>query len=692
MRISLRYKILGVLGFLLIAAVSAYTALASLIFREEKVALLYDINHSTAVNAAAQLRSSLIQIGDQLKLYVLSEVLGEHGETRLPTSYLQNSPILGTRLFKKAPQDLVNENLYIEMKTSGRVPSMTMERTQLVPLLKEAEAKGLAFWNSSDGKTAPRFFVISKIEIRHAKETELYFPIAELNGKPFFQALQEGNIFKAYLVKENGEVLLSCTKNQLFLSPAISNHPLLKEALLPRNQGRSGAAAFEFQSEKWLGAFAPIGVGSLFLISQTSEDEIYLAIATLLKRSALFGLIVLTITFIASILFSKKLTSNLRRLTEGTKQIGEGNLKTKIDINSGDEVHELASSFNSMIDALRSSRDAIEKYNRELESKVAERTAELHKTNAQIKEVQEKLLKTTQLAACGEVAGRAAHEVLNPLTAILSRIDRSQEVMGGEPALPYQFSEILGAWESDFKKGGFSNLKESLESPSIIHPELTLFEEDLDNLKKLAHFWKEQTDVVSGDLKFMFEQARRIHRIIDGMREMSRSSIKADVNCEEALKEAVDTMSDFIAKQGIKVTEEFHATQWIAHLNRDELIQIVTNLIRNAFQAILGQGDPSVWKRGLIKVRAESTHHLLTIDVIDNGPGIPESKISFLFEQGFTTKAPREGTGLGLSICRRYAHAFGGEVELLYSEPSGRGTCFRLTIPLREEPALKLAS
>lgn len=692
MRLSLRYKILGVLGFLLIAAVAFYTALASLIFRDEKVALLYDINHSIAVNTASQLRSSLMQTSDQLKLFVLSEVLSERGEFRLPTNFLQSGRVTGARLFKKAPKDLVNENLYVEIKTSGKVPAMTLERTQLVPLLKEADAEGFAFWSNTDGKSAPRFFLVSKIEINHAQDTDLYFPVAELEGKPFFQTMQDANIFRAYLAKQNGDVLLSCNRNTLTASPPITDHPLLKETTQAREGHRTGAASFDYQGESWLGAYAPLGIGNLVFISQASRKEVTLAIRTLLERSALFGLIVLTVTFIASVLFSKKLTRNLRLLTEGAKQIGAGDLKSKIEIRSGDEVHELANSFNAMVEALRTSREAIEKYNRELEDKVAERTAQLHETNAQIKDVQEKLLKTTQLAAVGEVAGRTAHEVLNPLTAIISRLERSRGVVGGESALPTQFTEIIGAWETDYNKGGMPTLSESLQAPSSIHPELSLFEEDLDNLKKLAHFWQHQTEVVGNDLSFVQDQAQRIHRIIDGMRELVRSSVKTDVDCQEALREAVATMSDFISKQGIKITDELNATQWTANLNRDELIQIVTNLIRNAFQAILGQGDPSVWKKGVINVRAASTNHLLFVEVVDNGPGIPEEKRGLLFEQGFTTKSPSEGTGLGLSICRRYARAFGGEVELLYCEPGGRGTCFRLTIPLKDEPSLAIAS
>src|SRR4051812_21673048 len=105
MRLSLRYKILGVLGFLLLLAVGFYTGLASLIFREEKVALLYDLNHSIAVNTAAQLKSSLTQVGDELRLYVLAQILGHESEVRLPAHYLKDVHVLGVRLFLKTGDD-----------------------------------------------------------------------------------------------------------------------------------------------------------------------------------------------------------------------------------------------------------------------------------------------------------------------------------------------------------------------------------------------------------------------------------------------------------------------------------------------------------------------------------------------------------------------------------------------------------
>ena len=95
-----------------------------------------------------------------------------------------------------------------------------------------------------------------------------------------------------------------------------------------------------------------------------------------------------------------------------------------VRVNSRDEMALLATSFNKMTVDLRSSRAEIEEYSRTLEKKVADRTAKLEAQNVAIRETQEALVRTTRLASVGEVAGRAAHEVLNPLTNIMARLEK----------------------------------------------------------------------------------------------------------------------------------------------------------------------------------------------------------------------------------------------------------------------------
>lgn len=111
----------------------------------------------------------------------------------------------------------------------------------------------------------------------------------------------------------------------------------------------------------------------------------------------------------------------------------------------------------------------------------------------------------------------------------------------------------------------------------------------------------------------------------------------------------------------------------MANADPEQLYRIVLNLIRNAREA-LGE-------RGLITVDAAHMARKATIEIADNGSGIPEKVRARLF-QPFSGSTRAGGSGLGLAIARDLARAHGGDIELVASDASG--TRFRITIPDRE--------
>lgn len=677
-RFPIRYKILAVLGLLLTAAVAFYTLLASSIFREEKTALLYDINHSLAVNTAAQLRAQVLQLAQQLRLFALSESLPKGSGLRLSSDFLERADLEAAYLLERGGTGFRLKSARPETPATPFPPPAWDGR------LVEATSRDIAFWAESRPGEEASFFLAVKLSTEGRPNGHVV--IGRLKARPLFETLQAATLFPTYLLRSTGDVLLHWDQDRWLASLSLGDHPLVL-ALRDNASGSSGVSSYEHAGQRWYGAFAPVGIGDLYIVSQADRQEVTRATDVLVQRSLLFALIVVTATFLGSILFSGGLTRNLQHLTGHAIRIGSGDLSAKIEIRSRDEVGNLASSFNAMIDALRQSREAIERYNRELEAKVDERTRELQEKNLAIEEIQTKLLKTTQLAAAGEVAGRTAHEVLNPLTAIAARLERLKVSLRRPQAAeaPSQLLEILQAWESEYRKGGPQALLQSLSAPSEAMPGKTLLEEDLENLKALASTWRSQAEQFGGDIGFLEAQALRISRIVEGMRSLVRSSaIRSDVSCHQAVQEATLTVSDMLAKYRIALDLKLNAPEDTAVLNRDELVQILTNVIRNAFQAIRGRRE---WDEGGGRIVIETSNDsgLLYIDVTDNGVGIPESVRAHLFEQGFTTKSPTEGTGLGLSICRRYARAFGGEVELRFSEPGSRGTSFRVTVPLKAQ-------
>ncbi|PYQ99961.1 MAG: hypothetical protein DMF96_04975 [Acidobacteria bacterium] len=107
--------------------------------------------------------------------------------------------------------------------------------------------------------------------------------------------------------------------------------------------------------------------------------------------------------------------------------------------------------------------------------------------------------------------------------------------------------------------------------------------------------------------------------------------------------------------------------------NREQIQQVVLNLLLNAEHAIKKLGQP-----GTISVRTGESDGSAFVDVSDDGPGIPDEVAGRIFEPFFTTKPIGEGTGLGLSVGMGIAQAHGGSLALV---PAERGACFRLLLP-----------
>jgi hypothetical protein len=115
--------------------------------------------------------------------------------------------------------------------------------------------------------------------------------------------------------------------------------------------------------------------------------------------------------------------------------------------------------------------------------------------------------------------------------------------------------------------------------------------------------------------------------------------------------------------------------------DREHLFRILMNLVRNAVEAVeehAARGDSS--EDGAIRLRAWREGGVVSIEVADNGPGVPQRVREHLFE-AFRGSARSGGTGLGLNIARELARAHGGDIQLV--SEAGSGAVFRLAIPDR---------
>jgi signal transduction histidine kinase len=116
-------------------------------------------------------------------------------------------------------------------------------------------------------------------------------------------------------------------------------------------------------------------------------------------------------------------------------------------------------------------------------------------------------------------------------------------------------------------------------------------------------------------------------------------------------------------------------------LDEKQIHQVLLNLIRNAFEALLESPDRDEPPRVEVSTRAEE--NAVELDVRDNGPGMSQEVIDEIFEPFISSKV--SGTGLGLAVGRKIMLDHGGNVSVA-SEP-GQGAVFTLTLPLAAEGA-----
>ena len=132
------------------------------------------------------------------------------------------------------------------------------------------------------------------------------------------------------------------------------------------------------------------------------------------RRMLAYTLIALADISLLSWLFVWRLVGQpLKRLKDGTKQLAEGNLGYQLEVDSRDEVGELASSFNRMSLQLRSANEEIVAWAKTLEDRVDQKTREL-------KRAHEHMLQAEKMATIGKMAAVVAHEINNPLSGILT--------------------------------------------------------------------------------------------------------------------------------------------------------------------------------------------------------------------------------------------------------------------------------
>lgn len=687
----IRYKFLFVSTLLLILSVAAYLALASSIFKNDKIELVYDLNRSAVAGLSAEVSTQFRGVGDKMKLVA---VLSQEGRVSTKAALDELLRQDGHIVFIAASFGFhgVDQVFYVDpdfAATYGLEKSFfedTLVKTRGVPF-DEIRAAGEAVWNATVKDGPPligygRNVVVESVSGGGAQAAPFGI-VAYVRADRMMKMISGGRVNEVMLVNAKGDALVHPNPDVMLEGRSFADHPLFKIAASQPVQ--AGVSTVRHGGRELLGAYAKAHRGKLVVLSQVDGSHVFSAVEQLVRRSLIFAMIAVTLAFLVAIVFSRSLTQPIQALAEAMGRVSGGQLDTQIELKSNDETAMLAESFNSMIRDLQASRAQLEEINRELEQKVRDRTRKLEEQNLAVKKAQEALLQSTRLAAVGEVAGRAAHEVLNPLTSIVTRLERVKSRLEQGPVRNITLvHDIFEGWKSDVSGGGFEKLVSNWQAPSGVDNTLTLWQEDIENVTHFETEVREEVHRLLQDTEFLIREAQRINKIVQDMRGLTR--VKGDLQALSAshlMREAAKIMGDLFMQENIEVVEEFESKDDQVRVDADEFIQVATNLLRNSIQAIRARGD--VGERGRIFLTVSDSRDGVRIRVRDNGVGIAAEHRAKLFEVQFSTKSRAEGTGMGLSISRRFIRAFGGDIRLVHSGPD-EGCEFEIQLPFLHEP------
>jgi two-component system NtrC family sensor kinase len=186
-------------------------------------------------------------------------------------------------------------------------------------------------------------------------------------------------------------------------------------------------------------------------------------------------------------------------------------------------------------------------------------------------------------------------------------------------------------------------------------------------------------DPVREDLKLIVEQAGRCKKIVAGLLNFAR---KNQVNHQlVSIKELVNhSLESLIIPENVKINISDLTTNPEAMLDSEQMMQVITNLIKNA--------DDAMPQGGTIDIKLEDTMGDVIIIIRDTGTGIKEEDRAKIFEPFFTTKSIGQGTGLGLATAYGVVKMHKGQITAESNNDPAKGptgTSFKIILPRRKE-------
>jgi PAS domain S-box-containing protein len=489
-----------------------------------------------------------------------------------------------------------------------------------------------------------------------------------------------------------------------------------------------GASLYDFavpirvNGQKW--GTARIGMSRAHMDAEIRGTRLELGLLTLVTM-LLGGL--------AAALVARRIARPVRQLAAGATAISRGDLNQRIEAPGLDEIAELARAFNHMAAQLGQQRAALEEAHRELSRRFQELTDLKSYTDNILRSLTSGIVTvdldgrvvTLNPAAelltgffAGEAAGRYCTELFAhtpEIGELLMETIATRAPIAGVPltfrrrngtGVPVEFGTApLRAGEG--KDLGVVGMFRDLSAVRELEGQLrrsdrlaalgTLaaglaheIKNPLTSLLTFSRHLQRRFDDPAFREKFQRvvpHELERINAIVERLLELTRP-VRLDfqpIRASSLLERAVDLYANQIEAKHVRIAREYARDLPRIQADAEHLYRALVNLVGNALDAVAAGGRITVracWADGGSTAGRRASPRQVRIEVEDDGPGILDADADRIFNPFFTTKDG--GTGLGLALAHKIVEEHGGTID--FSSVAGRGTTFRITLPVRATP------
>ena len=574
-----------------------------------------------------------------------------------------------------------------------------------------------------------------------------------IDAKEFFspstQAIRFGKTGHVMLIDSNG-IVISCPilptgvpLSDRNLTPLVTpQHPGWVQAASDGHGGDSTSViGFAPLPETSRATNGSLDNGSWHTFVWQSSDELFAPIQHLLTWVMVFGAVATALLVSLGYVAAGHIVTPVRQLQQAAQAIGRGELQTPIEINTGDELEDLAREFTRMneqlnaafsgltdqvklktqeVQVLRQSTDQIldavptpillidgrqvvQYINHAARDAFSVREpvsdASLFSILSLAPDIQQQLQAEFQMNGDGSTTAELEPETvprdpLQPLQAHESAGHRAELAIGSRlyhyqwfrlPAKPGEEDTIGLVFRDITDESRLQDQVVQAEKSGSLGRLTAGIGHELNNplfgIIGLGEVIQDEQDVehIKSYARDIVAHGRRMAAIIrDFTGVIDREN--ADQSIPVYVEQVLDdalTTAQTTVEMKDVVIHKTYAGNTPVLVLPDQLRQAFVNLLSNAAHAMKGTGTLA-----LTTVASDKT---VTITIADSGPGISKQHLSKVFDPFFTTKEQGEGSGLGLTVARRIVRKFGGDIRIECAE--ARGTACLVTLPITASPS-----